>query len=235
MLSVSADGTFTSPTAVSAFTGNNIRSGVQSASGAYLAGGTTGTIYRTGGTNTTVQSTVTNTRVANIFNGNLYFSTGSGASRGVYGFSGLPTASSTPTLLLNTGASSSPYDFAFNSDGTRAYVAVDNSIMRFDFSGGSWSLTTTSATIGTALTGLAVDFGVSTDTIYTVNPTSLLSVTYSAGNFGSATTLASAGSNYAFRGLEFTAVPEPATYGVAFGGLLLALVVMRRRKAALGA
>lgn len=221
-------------TTIGAYSGNNIRSGVASADGTYFAGGTSGTIYRDSA-NTTIQSGKVNTRVANIANATLYISTGSAAGtptgQGIMAFSGLPTSASTPTLII---ATSDAYDFALNSSGDVMYIAKNTSatvgsIERWAFSGSSWSLTHT-ATGASGVTGLAVNFGSSFDTIYSVNPTTLQKIAWSSSGFDSSfTSLASAGSNYAFRGLEWTPVPEPSTYVAAAGLIGLMLWPARRR------
>ena len=232
VLTIGTDGSIGTPVAVGAFSGNNIRSGVSDGTGFWLAGGTTGTVYNNG-SNTTIQSTVTNTRVVNIFNNNLYFSTGSGANRGIYGFTGTPSAAATATLLISTGATSSPFDFAINDSGTVAYVADTASVFRYTFDGLVWSSTGSVAGL-TGVTGLAVDFGLTSDSIFAVTPTTLFGVSYSIGSttFGTPNTLASAGVNFAFRGLEFspTVIPEPSAFAAIAGGLALAGVIVGRRR-----
>lgn len=234
-VSISAAGTVAAPVAVGAFSANNIRSAVTDSNAAWLAGGNSGTLYNTG-SNVTIQSTVANTRVVNIINGNLYFSTGSG-TQGVYGFSGAPTASATATLLL---AQANAYDFTFNAAGTVAYVAsnsgaANGAITRFTFSGGVWTAGASLSAGVNGVTGLAVDFGVAGDTIYAVTPSNLLSVGYTSG-FGAVNTLATAGTNYAFRGLEFapsvSAVPEPSSTAALAGGAILGFAALRRRRRA---
>lgn len=225
-VTVGADGVVSAAVAIGAYSNNNIRSAAVSEAGVYFAGASSGTIYRDT-SNTSIQSTVTNTRVVHIYNDNLFFSSASGQVRGVYGFTGTPTTSSTPTLLLNMGESAEPYDFVFNSSGTVSYVTNGNAIQRWTYDGTAWSLGQTSGIVGSGLTGLEVIFGDTSDSIYAVNPGSLYGLTFDGSSFSSASSLATAGSNYAFRGLAFAPIPEPTS--ALLGGLGL-LVLLRRRR-----
>lgn len=227
-LTVGYDGTVSAPTDIGAYSGNNLRSGVSSNTGTYFAGGNSGTIYRDTA-NTTIQSAVANTRVVNIINGKLYFSTASGTSRGVWTFNtALPTSAATASVLMNQGGSGDVYDFAINDAGTVAYLTNGNVVQRWTFDGSSWTLNATSSVVGAGLTGMAVAFGAGTDTIYVVNPGTLFTLSFSSG-FSAATPLATAGTNYAFRGLEFAPIPEPGS--LALAGLGLLLIAHRRRTA----
>jgi hypothetical protein len=60
-------------------------------------------------------------RVAQVVNENLVFSDVGATPVGIYGFSGLPTAASTPTLLIQE--TNSPVDFAASPDGATVYIA----------------------------------------------------------------------------------------------------------------
>jgi hypothetical protein len=106
-----------------------------------------------------MSSTPTNTRVANIFNtgsGNqLYISSGSGAFVGINTVGTgvtIPTGDdqSTTTLVVPTGAGSSPYDFWFK-DANTVYIADDRTvasgggIQKWEFDSGlsAWALSYT--------------------------------------------------------------------------------------------
>ncbi len=149
----------------SPFSGNNYRSSIATSGSTFYATGhssgspvTGGAWYFDGTAFTQVSSTatgqVTNLRNVEIYNNRLFFSTGSGTTRGVYSIgSGLPTTSGqTATSFINMGSVAEAYGFVLfdtNNDSTLdlAYVADDRTtvtaggINRFDFSGGAWSQT----------------------------------------------------------------------------------------------
>src|SRR5207249_1538037 len=113
---------------------------------------------------TQVNSTTTNVRVVNIFNGQLYMSAASGTFLGVgtVGTGTPTTGGNTPTLLpgMPTTGTHSNYDFWFK-DANTLYVADDGTsangggIQKWVQSGGTWSLAYTLA-CGTGLSGSAV-------------------------------------------------------------------------------
>src|SRR5205814_5290839 len=110
------------------FSAGNIRAGATDGTNNFWAGGSISGTYYFGfdaGTNT-IQSSTLNTRVLNIINGSLYFSTASG-TRGVYGFTspGFPETPATTTLLIGAGSASSVYGFSFSPDGLSAYTVDD--------------------------------------------------------------------------------------------------------------
>ncbi len=93
----------------------------------------------------------TNVRVTNIFDGQLYISSASGAFQGVSMVGvGLPTTGGQTTTLIAgaTSAGPSAYDFFF-ADSTTLYVADDRSvatgggIQKWTFDGSVWTLTYT--------------------------------------------------------------------------------------------
>jgi hypothetical protein len=223
-----------------AMNGNNIR-GATSDGHNYWITGPNGTYYQSsGGSSLQLLTSGANTRVANIINGNLYYSTGSG-TRGIYSYSGVPTGTATPTLLFGNGASSSPYDFALNAAGNVAYVADDSSvangggIQKWVLSGGVWTLAYT-FTFGTGSAdgarGLTVDWS-GTDAIVYATTTEasanrLIELT-DIGSGSTYTTLATAPANTVFRSVDFVPVPTPEPSTFALGGLGLAAMAIFRR------
>jgi hypothetical protein len=234
--------TSTQLTAASTYSGNNIR-GAASMDGQefWLAGTATSTggiRYATLGSTTSsqVESTVTNTRAVNIFNGQLYLSTG--ATTPIYQVgTGTPTSGATATALSGvTVSGTSSTGFYLTPDGSRLFVADGaGTIQEFVNNAGNFmadkSLTTSGAPY--QLTG-ATTGGVTTLYFTTKSGTagnSLYSDTFNAGTdaFSTPTSIATAGINETFKGVELLAVPEPATWGMMVSGMVLLLGVQRLR------
>lgn len=218
------------------YSGQNIRSGFVSGSGAWFTGSGTasgnGLVYNNGTSSSTIQGV--NSRVLGYYGGNLFYSTGSG-TQGIYAYSGLPTAATTSTPFLTGVASqgTSPYDFVFSPDGQNLYVADDAiGVQKFSLVSGSWVLdyNFTDGLGSTAAYGLAVDFSGAKPVVYWTSPNTIWAATDNgAGVLG--TGILNAGTDYAFRGLEFVPTPEPATLALAGLGMAAMLVLRRNRKA----
>jgi PEP-CTERM motif len=216
-VTVSSGGTVSAATTLpGAYSGQNIRSAFTAGSSSWFTGSGTATgnglNYYDGSTLTQIQGV--NSRVLGYFNGNLYYSTGSGTA-GIYAYSGLPTAATTSSPLLTgvTGQGASPYDFFFSPDGASLYVADDGiGVQKFTLSGSTWSLaynfTDPAGVTGNLAYGLAVDFSGADPLVYWTTPTDIYAAT-DAGAAAVGTSILSAGANYAFRGLEL--VPEPSS------------------------
>ncbi len=234
-----------------AYSGSNIRSATSTdginiwtgGNGGSGLGATAGPRYTTYGSSTSIRvdSTASNARVVNIFNGQLYESSFTGTLLGVSTVaSGLPTTLAAGPITglpgMPTTGTHSAYDFWFR-DANTLYVADDGSaangggIQKWLLSSGTWSLAYTllnNGTITTATRGLAgtldgngdaVLFGISGSSLFTVTDT---------GASALALTLATAPANTAFRGVEFIPAPEPTT--AALSGLgILAVIFARRR------
>ena len=198
----------------------------------------------------------TNMRNVEIYGGNLYTSSAASTGNGVWqiGTGLATTAGQTNTLLINAGAGASTYGFVLfdtNSDGTNdlAYLADDRTtagggLQKWVLTGGTWTnswsvlVNVSGATSTTAGTGFAGIRGL-TGTWDALNGAQLFATTTETSNnrviafsdTGSTptsfTNLASAGTNYAFRGVDLTAVPAP---GAAALVGLAGLITARRRK-----
>jgi len=198
----------------------------------------------------------TNVRNVEIYGGNLYTSSGASAGYGVWqvGTGLATTAGQTSTLLINAGANASTYGFVLfdtNSDGTNdlAYLADDRTtagggLQKWVLTGGTWTnswsvlVNAAGATSTTAGTGFAGIRGL-TGTWDALNGAQLFATTTETSNnrvigFSdtgttptSFTNVASAGTNYVFRGVDLTAVPAP---GAAALLGLAGLITIRRRK-----
>ncbi|MDO7874271.1 choice-of-anchor D domain-containing protein [Hymenobacter sp. ASUV-10] len=216
-----------------AYSTDNIRSAVTSngtniwTSGnqATATPGTGGIRYTTLGTTTStlVSGTVTNTRVTDIFGGQLYYSTGSG-TQGVYrlGTNRPTTAGAAATLIA---AVNSPYGFVMlERDNLETgldvlYVVDDGSgsanspgIYKFSKSGTTWTARGR-VTISSGYRGLTGRLNGNTVELYLTSGTTLSAFIDATSKdvslTGAATlvTLATAANNTAFRGISFA--PEP--------------------------
>ncbi|WP_353674753.1 ExeM/NucH family extracellular endonuclease [Synechocystis sp. LKSZ1] len=229
---VDASGNIDTSTALTDFaSGNNPRS-VASTNGTdlWVAGGAGGVRYTTLGSTTSTQlsTTVTNIRAANILGGQLYISTSSGSTvrLGTVG-TGTPTTSgqtitNLPGFPTNTG---SPYGFFFaDLDGAPGldtlYVADDtaNQIQKYALVAGSWAAN--GIITATAVRGLTGSVSGTTVTLYGTTGGSgatgggslykfVDSTGYNATASGTATTIATAANNTAFRGVAFAPVAPP--------------------------
>ncbi|WKZ67672.1 MAG: T9SS type A sorting domain-containing protein [Flavobacteriales bacterium] len=194
------------------FSGGNPRSAGGDGTGYWGAGSNTGVVYYGPGAPAIVSTTLTNNRSTEVYGGQLYFSTGSGATRGIWAVgTGLPTGTgTTSTNVINTGGTSSPYEFVFNAGGTTCYIADDRAvasgggIQRWDLVGGVWTLSYTLGTGGTSgARGVEVDFSGVVPIVYgiTADGGGRLIRIDDTGAGSSAVTLATAPANTAFRGV----------------------------------
>jgi len=200
----------------------------------------------------------TNMRNVGIFGGQLYASSAASTGYGVYAVgSGLTTSSGqTSTLFIDAGSGASTYGFVMfdtNQDGSvdLAYLADDRTttgggLQKWMLVGGTWTqswsrlVNSTGTLSGTTATGFAGIRGL-TGTWDAVNGAQLYATTSETSNNrlisivdnGSiptlATNLASAGTNYVFRGVAFTPGAVPAPGALALLGVA-GLIGARRRR-----
>ena len=199
------------------YSGNNIRGAATDGCGAFWGSGAAdGIDYFAATGSTTINSGApTNTRVTAIFNGQLYCSTGSGTA-GIYSVgTGVPTTGgNVPVAVITNG--SSPYGFAFSADGHTCYIADDGAgsgIQKWTYNTGmsSWGASPAYIlTSGSSARGLTVDFSGANPVIYAVTGANTLIKIIDAGSGSTATVLATAATNYNFRGVAFAPKALPA-------------------------
>ena len=264
-------------TPVSPFSGNNLRSAIATGSNTFYASGTAsgtpntgGVWYSDGASFTQVSSTATgqptNMRNVEIYNGQLFSSSGASTGYGIFSIgTGLPTsAGSTSTLAINTAGigtgTASPYGFVMfdtNRDSLldTAFIADDRSsagggLQKWTLSGAAWvnsyallfdTVGGLTATAGSGIVGIRGLTGSYDDSTGAFN---LFATTTDASNNrivsvvdnGTApttfTTLASAGTNLAFRGIDIMSVPEPSSATLLGLGFLALLGVRRLNRKA---
>jgi hypothetical protein len=251
----------TSTALSSLYSGNNIRSAAAtSGASLFAAGPTNGVVATTKGSSTGTQLTPSsgdvNFRQAAIFGGQLYASSASGSTTtGIDAIgTGLPSGSTTVTNLPGLDSAGSPYGFVLfdETGGTgpdTAYVADSTAgkILKYVLSGSTWVADgSASSTATTGVIGLTGTYANGVATLYATSPTNLVSVSDPTGQgtlTATPTTLATAGTNEAFRGVAFApttpaTTPPPSTpespltvaLPAAAGVLLVGGGALRRRR-----
>ncbi len=233
---VDGTGTVDTSTRISdGYTANNIRGVVTNdgtgfwTAGTGTGGGTRFVTLGSSGTSTQISASVTNTRVPNILNGQLYTTSASGAFQGISAVgNGLPTTSGQTTTILPgfpTTSGPGPYGFVLfdlNSSVAgvdTAYVADDRAsasgggLQRWNFDGTNWTLAYT-LNLNTGARGITGVNNNGTVTLYaTTTDNRLVSVT-DTGSASAFTALATAPANTVFRGVAFAPTggnPAPTT------------------------
>ncbi|MEP6674407.1 MAG: hypothetical protein ABJA78_04605 [Ferruginibacter sp.] len=198
-----------------AFSGGNIRGavmdGASAASANYWGSGSNlGILYLGAGTPATVSTTTTNVRSVNIFNNQLYYSTGSGTT-GIYAVgTGLPTTTGTVStnIIALTGTSPSPNSFVINNAGTVCYIADDRTtgggILKYTYNGSAWVFAY--AVISTPVRGIIADFSQSPAVIYATTTAASANTIIAVPDNGAGSTsslVSTSATNTAFRGIVF--------------------------------
>lgn len=219
-----------------AFNSNSIRSAASLNGSAFWVAGvgtSTGLRYAPLGSNssTTLSTTVANTRVVRIVNGTVYFSTGSGTP-GIYalGPSSNTASGQAASLLIGTGAGSSPYGFVLLDRNSTvagpdaAYIADDASgIQKWAFDGKTWANVGTIEQAVRGLTGTinpdgsvqlfaTTRSGAGSNSLLSVVDSNPYTAAPSTTSITASNIKATSQQNYAFRGVEFapgTAVVLP--------------------------
>jgi hypothetical protein len=233
-----------------AFSGNNPRSAVTTNGTSIWVGGAGGTEateggvwYTTDGSNTSSALVFGNQRQVNVYNGQLYISSASATAPAVIGISavgtGLPTSGPQTTTVIpgvDTSSTGTPYAYVFESLGGSVnpdtiYVADTTvGIEKYSLESGTWTETGSIALAG--VTGIAALDTASGVDLFATTPSAIYSYDDTTGFegtiTGSATSIVSAATNTAFRGVGvIPTVPEPASLSLV-GVSALALLARRR-------
>ncbi len=220
----------TSTALTDAYSAGNPRSVTTDDGSQFWLGGTgssgNGVRYATYGATTSTQlsTTITNTRVVGIFNGQLYVSSSSSTFQGVSTVgTGLPNTSGQTITLLNgfpTATGPSAYDYFF-ADASTLYVADDRTstaggIQKWTESGGLWTLQyTLNPATGQGCRGLTGVVNAGVTTLYATTSLASLNTLVSVTDTGAGSTfavIATAPTNEIFRGLRLlTAAPSLIT------------------------
>ena len=248
---IGADGVVDATTALTNdYSGNNFRSAASTdGTNLWLAGtgnpnSTAGVRYTTKGSTTSVQLSTTpnptNIRAINIFNNQLYITTGSGAFKAISSVGmGLPTAAGETVTVLpgmpNTADNGpDPYAFAIKP-GTAdiAYIADARSktngggVQKWTFNGSNWSYQyTLDSGLTAGLRNLVVDWSTANPAIYCVNgdgytknmPGNKIVAVTDLDSTSEFLVLATATPNYMFRGIAFAPESGAAVTTYTFTG-----------------
>jgi hypothetical protein len=231
---------------------NNFRS-VASTNGndLWVTTATGGVRYATLGSTTSTQlsTSPTNTRTVGIADNQLYISSGSGTTRLATVGTGLPTAvgqtiTNLPGFPTGTPTASSPYAFYF-ADLSPSVVGLDTvyvaddqvggGVQKYSLNSGNWVLKGVIGADADDFRGLTGVVNGSTVSLFaTGGGNRLVSLTDSSGYdgtfAGAVTTLATAGTNNAFRGVALLPVPEPGTWALMLAGLGVVAGLARRTR-----
>ena len=238
---IDSSGNINTSTTTTSYSAGNPRSVAADGNNLWMSGSNTGLVSTTigdSGPGTVVSTTSTNTRVIQIDNGQLYYSTGVTGAGGIYSVgSGEPLGSGTTATQLPGVSTTSPYGFFFARVGTGAtfngydtlYVADDaTGIEKWTYNGATstWQAagTVTAASVrgltgtvnGTSVTLYGTTGGSTSSgggSIYAFTDASGAGGTVS----GSATTIATAATGEAFRGIAFAPSLPASTISVTSG------------------
>jgi hypothetical protein len=192
----------------------NARSATTYDGSSFWVSGTTGgawwiALHGTSGTN--IMTTPSNARWVNIFNGQLYGTSGSSPYGGVFSIgSGLPTtAGQVATVLPGMTTNGVPYGFLLLDLSVTVagldtmFVADGSNLQRWTFDGATWTKDAAfTPTLGTGLAGLTGwGDGTGAVTLLVTNPGTIFRVDVTAAGAPTVTTLRTAGTNTAYRGV----------------------------------
>lgn len=206
----------TTTTLGTAFSGGNIR-GVASTNGTdiWAVGSNTGVVYTTFGatSSTVIANNATNLRSVNIFDGQLYTSSGAGTLRLDTVGTGTPTTTGQTITALPGVSITATINGYFFADLSAAVAGVDTlyiadeasgaGLTKYSLVGGAWTLNGT--IVAPTLRGLTGSVSGTNVSLIVSNATTISAFTdtsgYNGALTGSLTSIVTAGTNTAFRGV----------------------------------
>ena len=149
-----------------------------------------------------VQTDFGNTRMVDLFNGELYaISSGQGNS-GLLRFYGLPTAVTTVTNYLPGFTSANTTDFSFDPTGNTVYISAATTVQKWQFDGTIFT-NAYALSIGVLARWFVVDYSGPNPVLYVTTSNGQLVTITDTDASATPTTLVSAGPNQLFKGIRF--------------------------------
>ncbi len=234
------DGSVNTSTAITDSTGS-LRSATAASATSSIYLGTSSGVRYVAGPGAAVTSTVIDTRNSRqvVQSGGILFA-GNGSTAitaKVQSYGAGPTSATVGTAVITLGTPDAVNSFWFadlsptvaGDDTIYAVNQVNGTILKYTSDGAAWTASGSfSASAAANVTGISSGTGVD---LYVTNTNTLFKFSDTTGYggviAGAATSILTAGTNTAFRGLASFPVPEP-TVGVL--GLMAALVGLRRRR-----
>lgn len=176
----------------------------------------------------TTQIDARNSRQVNLANNTLYASNGStSVTAKVQSYGNLPIAATTPSAVVTQASTDAVNGFILadlsasvvGADTLYAINTITNTLLKYSFNGTAWSASGTLTLASTAGTGAVNLVGLSNGgsvSLYLTSPGTLSLITDASGYGGTLagtfSSLATAGTNTAFRGIgTLAAIPEAST------------------------
>lgn len=193
----------------------------------------------TGTSGGTTQIDARNSRQVNLADSILYASNGSTSITGkVQSYGTLPTSATAATPVVSLATADAVNGFVLldlnagvaGSDTIYALSTVEGLLRKYTYDGTSWSAT---GSVSTSALNITAQVSAGIPTLYFTTSSALLTLTDATGYggtlAGTPTSLVSAGTNTAFRGIgTLTVVPEPSSLMLVIAGCCIAFCKRRR-------
>jgi hypothetical protein len=225
-----------------ATTANTIRSATTVNGSAYWTSTSSRIGYfgtATGTSGGTTQIDARNSRQVNLADSILYASNGSTSIAGkVQSYGTLPTSATAATPVVSLATTDAVNGFLLldlsagvaGSDTIYALSTVEGLLRKYTYDGTTWSA---SGSVATSALNITAQVNAGIPTLYFTTSSALLTLADASGYggtlAGTPTSLVSAGTNTAFRGVGTLTVPEPAGFALLLIGAVAGLAKRRLR------